>query len=225
LPEPDLPPLDLTRAGLLNLEELKLSIPELPEEKRQRFAREFGALDQKQIEILIEERRLAQIFEETISELIAEEGEETISKERKNELTRLVFNYLTSDIKGMLNEEGTAVENLKITPENLADLIFLVGEGEISSRIAKDLLKEMFRSGLDPRAIMAEKKISQVSDKEAVAEAVEAVLADNPRALSDYKKGKENALQFLIGQAMAKLKGQGNPDVIAEVLKEKLKWF
>jgi len=225
LPEPDLPPLDLTRAGLLNLEELRLSIPELPEEKRQRFAREFGALDQKQIEILIEERRLAQIFEETISELIAEEGEETISKERKNELTKLVFNYLTSDIKGMLNEEGTAVENLKITPENLADLIFLVGKGEISSRIAKDLLKEMFRSGLDPRAIMAEKKISQVSDKEVVAEAVEAVLADNPRALSDYKKGRENALQFLIGQTMARLKGQGNPDVIAEILKEKLKRF
>ena len=112
-PEPDLPPLDLTK---FNLEELKISIPELPAEKRARFEKEYGLLA-NQAEILIEDRGLAQYFEESVSEL-------------RTKLPipdyQLLFNYFSSDIKGLMNEQKISVKELNITPENFADLIVLL---------------------------------------------------------------------------------------------------
>ncbi|NCO89693.1 Asp-tRNA(Asn)/Glu-tRNA(Gln) amidotransferase subunit GatB, partial [Candidatus Wolfebacteria bacterium] len=140
-PEPDLPPLDLTK---FNLEELKVSIPELPAQKRARFIKEYGLLA-NQTEILIEDRGLAQYFEESASEL-------------RTKLPipdyQLLFNYFSSDTRGLMNEQKITVRELNITPENFADLIVLLSKGEISSRSAKDILKEMFLTGLDPRQII-----------------------------------------------------------------------
>jgi len=109
-----------------------------------------------------------------------------------------------------------------VSPENMADLAILIAKGELSSRMAKDILAEMHKTGLDPRNIIDEKGISQVTDEGAISEAIKEVLSENPKAVEDYKKGKENALQFLFGKTMAKLKGQGNIEIIREVLEKGL---
>jgi aspartyl-tRNA(Asn)/glutamyl-tRNA(Gln) amidotransferase subunit B len=213
-PEPDLPPLDLTK---FNLEELKISIPELPAQKRLRFVKEYN-LASNQAEILIEDRILAQYFEEAASELF----EETKEESEKGKAISLLFNYLSSDIKGLMNEQKITLKELNITPENFADLIVLISRGEISSRIAKGILKEMFKTGLDPRQIIQEMGLKQISDEETVKKSIEEIIAENLKAVEDYKKGKETALQFLIGKTMAKLKGQGKPEIIEKLLKEAL---
>ncbi len=207
-PEPDLPPLDLTK---FNLEELKVSIPELPEQKRERFIKEYN-LTPNQTEILIEDQDLSNYFEESSSELLEEE------KEKRG--VELLFNYLTSDLKGLMNEQKLSIKELNITPENFADLIVLISKDEISSRSAKDILKEMFLTGLDPRLIIQDKGLTKISDNAIIEQIIGEIIKENPKAVEDYRKGKENALQFLIGQAMAKLKGRGNPDTLKNLFKE-----
>jgi len=207
-PEPDLPPLDLTK---FNLEKLKVSIPELPAQKRARFIKEYGLLA-NQTEILIEDRGLAQYFEESASEL-------------RTKLPipdyQLLFNYFSSDTRGLMNEQKITVRELNITPENFADLIVLLSKGEISSRSAKDILKEMFLTGLDPRQIIRDNGLTKLSDNAIIEQIVGETIKENPKAVEDYKKGKENALQFLTGQAMAKSKGRGNPEIFRKLFKDK----
>ncbi len=207
-PEPDLPPLDLTK---FNLEELKVSIPELPEQKRERFIKEYN-LTPNQVEILIEDQDLSNYFEKSSSELLEEE--------KKKRGVELLFNYLTSDLKGLMNEQKLSIKELNITPENFADLIVLISKDEISSRSAKDVLKEMFLAGLDPRQIIQDKGLTKISDNAIIEQIIGETIKGNPKAVEDYKKGKENSLQFLIGQAMVKLKGRGDPDHIKNILKE-----
>ena len=210
-PEPDLPPFDLKK---FNHKELKSSLPELPDQKRERFAKEF-LLNPEQIEILISDPELSHYFEKSVSELFS--GKSELEKTKS---IQLLFNYLTSDLKGLINEKNITAAELKITPENFADLVVLIIKNEISSRTAKDVLKEMNETGLDPRQIIEKKGLSQISDKESIERTIKEVMAENPAAVSDYKGGKETALQFLIGKSMAKLKGRGNPEMVKNILKE-----
>src|SRR3990167_2225685 len=210
-PEPDLPPFDLKK---FNHKELKSSLPELPDQKRERFTKEF-LLNPDQIEILISDPELSHYFEKSVSELFS--GKSELEKTKS---IQLLFNYLTSDLKGLINEKNITAAELKITPENFADLVVLIIKNEISSRTAKDVLKEMNETGLDPRQIIEKKGLSQISDKESIERTIKEVMAENPAAVSDYKGGKETALQFLIGKSMAKLKGRGNPEMVKNILKE-----
>jgi len=214
-PEPDLPPIDLTTSQVVNLlENLKIEIPELPAQKRKRFIREYN-LGTEQVEILVDDRYLAEYFEESVSELDADQrGLDTDSRRKK---IQLLFNYLTSDTKGLINEQKISIKELNITPENFADLIVLISSAEISSRSAKDILKEMAESGLDPRQIIEQKGLKQVSDEGELTATIEQIIKENPKAVEDYKKGKSNALQFMIGKSMAKLKGKGNPDILRKL--------
>jgi len=197
-------------AAGFDLEAIKISIPELPAEKRARFEKEYGFLANR-AEILVEDRNFAQYFEESASEL-------------RTKLPipdyNLLVNYLLSDIRGLMNEQKITTKELNITPENFADLIVLLSQGEISSRSAKDILKEMFLTGLDPRQIIQDKGLTKISDNAIIKQIVEEIIKENPKAIEDYKKGKENALQFLIGQAMAKLKGRGNPETLKNLFKK-----
>ena len=218
--EPDLPPMDLTDADFINLEELKNSIPELPWQKRKRFEKEFW-LKREQMEILIEDRNLAEYFEESVSELL-EEIEGAVIEEKQKAVV-LLFNYLVSDVVGFLSQKGITIKNLNITPENFSDLILLVFKNEISSRVAKDLILEMHKTGSDPRQIIAEKGLSQVSDVSEIKDIIYKIIADNPKPAEDYKKGQENALQFLIGQIMKASRGKINPQIAKEILEKLLR--
>ncbi|MFA4999370.1 MAG: Asp-tRNA(Asn)/Glu-tRNA(Gln) amidotransferase subunit GatB [Parcubacteria group bacterium] len=220
LPEPDLPPYDLTDESFVNLEELRASIPELPWEKRERFVKEFG-ITKKNAEMFIENRLFAEYYEETASEIMAE----NVTPEEKKGALRLAANYMLADVKGAMNKAGVDISafRTKVSPENMADLVILITKGNLSSRMAKDILTEMYEKGLDPRNIINEKGITQVTDERTIAKAIKEVLAENLKAVEDYKKGKGNALQFLFGKVMIKLEGQGNPEAIKKSLEETFK--
>ena len=110
----------------------------------------------------------------------------------------------------------------RITPENFAELMVQVFTGAISSRVAKDVLKEMFGSGRDPSQIIDEKGLRQVSDASELQAVVDAIVQKNPQAVEDYKKGKEASLQFLLGQIMKETKGAANPEVVKTVILKKI---
>lgn len=216
IPEPDLPLVNIASGDIIDLSELTVSIPELPEEKRRRFSEEFR-LSELQSSSMVEDRFLAEYFEETASEILAETGGETMTKALVS-----AANYILTDLRSILNEKGLSVKKSLVTPENMADLAILIARGDLSSRMAKDVLVQMAESGADPRAIIEERGMRQVSDERAILASVSESIAANPKVVADYKSGKTNALQFLFGQVMAKLKGQGNPDVIRKVLEEEL---
>jgi len=216
-PEPDLPPLDLTK---FNLKELKDSLPELPEEKRIRFAKDYG-LTPVQIEIIVENNDVAEYFEKAAKEL---------KTQTSNYKPQILYNYLTSDLFGLMaekarlpKERGINIKDLKISPKQLAELASLIIENKISSRIAKDVLKEMFLTGLDPEKIIRDQGLSQISDEGIIEKTINEIIKENPAAVSDYQKGKTNALQFLIGQAMKKLKGQANPEILKNLFEKYLR--
>lgn len=213
-PEPDLPPVDLSQ---FDFKALRLSMPELPWQKRVRFADEFG-LTPDQVEVLVFEPALANFFESVVSEL-QEELRDTFSKK----YAALAVNYLTSDIKGlMLASNLTDPAQSKLTAENLADLVILVASDKITSRVAKDLLKLMFEKGGDPRVIIKEQGLEQVSDESALIPICQQLIDANPGPVADYKKGKEAALMFFVGKAMGQLKGKGNPAVLQKIFRQLL---
>lgn len=212
-PEPDLPPVEFSKEELAELER---SIPELPEAKRIRFMSEYRIPAGHALEVLIEDRGMAAFFEEAVSELLTEEIADPAA------YTQLLLNYLTSDARGLLKASGDDIRSFKVTPENFADLIVLVGKGEISSRTAKDVLKRMAETGLDPREIVKNENLSQISDVEELKKTVRAVIDASPKAVADLKKGKESALKFLIGSAMRELRGRGNPEQLQTLFEEYL---
>jgi aspartyl-tRNA(Asn)/glutamyl-tRNA(Gln) amidotransferase subunit B len=210
-PEPDLPPFE---TSIFNIESLKASIPELPAVKRARFQSEY-ALSENQSELLVQDQILSGFFEEAVSELREEQGE-----------TRGVqglFNYLTGDLRGLMNEAGIGFADSKISPEHFAHLVGLVGDKKITTRQAKDILAKMFETGLDPEDIVKSEGIGTTSDFAEIEPVLQSVIAENPAAVADYKKGKTASLQFLIGKAMGKLKGRARPEDLTESFREMLK--
>lgn len=213
-PEPDLPPMD---QSAFDMQALKLEIPELPNAKRRRFKEQLQLTDE-QTNILAEDRTESEYFEEAISEWEAD-----LQKPLDSAKISLIFNYLNTDLKGLMGENNESnFGNLKITPEDFSDLMDMISKNEISSRTGKDLLLRMFESGADPKEIVKSEGLGQVSGEGDLLEIVKAVIRENPKAVEDYRKGKGNALQFMVGKAMAALKGRGNPAVLQELLKKEL---
>jgi len=206
-PEPDIPPF---KTAVFDIEELKRHLPELPQMKRKRFMSEYG-LDATQTEILVAEPPLAEYFEEAVSEL----------KAAGPFAPKTLLNYLLSDLKGLLNEKLIEFKDLKISPEHFAHLIALIEKGRIQSRQAKDILKKMFATGEDPESLLAQEG-ETVSDEGELEKVVLEIIAANPAAVEDYRKGKRSSLQFLLGQAMGKLRGRGNPAVLTDLFTKRL---
>ncbi len=217
-PDPDLPPLQATSYKL----QATKNMPELPQQKRDRFQKEYG-LNPKETEILVQNKELADYFENVISELKSWLKIKKISPDKISSLIKVTVNYLESDLMGLIKQQTTNFGDLKISPENFAELMTILWQGEISSRAGKDILREMFKTGADPTYIIRDKNLKQVSDEEAIEKIVQQVIKQHPKPVEDYKKGKENALQFLIGQVMKESKGRVNPDKAREILKSLLK--
>ena len=207
-PEPDIPPFETSSLGL---EALKDSIPELPAQKRARFVKEYG-LDERAADSLAGDIALANYFEEAVSEYREEIPDGSIAT---------IYNYLTSDLRGLVNESGMAFADIKVGPEHLAHLANLIEQKKITSRQAKDMLATMFETGADPEGIMKNEHIG-IGDADEVEAVVLAIIAEHHAAVADYKKGKIASLQFLIGQAMARLKGRARPDMLKEIFEKHL---
>ncbi|KKS79045.1 MAG: Aspartyl/glutamyl-tRNA(Asn/Gln) amidotransferase subunit B [Candidatus Azambacteria bacterium GW2011_GWE1_42_9] len=211
-PEPDLPPLN---TNMEMIKEIETGLPELPGDKRKRLKSEYGLADE-QINILVNNEKLAGFFEDVVSEL------QELEIGEKKQLTTLSANYILGDFLGLLNEASAEVDDVKIDAENFAELMSLIHKGTITTRAAKDVLKEMWATGKDPNTIVGEKDLRQTQDTGEIEKAVSKVISENQTAVADYKKGKEIALQFLLGQVMAATRGKASPEIIAEILKRLL---
>ena len=211
-PEPDLPPLN---TNMEMIKEIETGLPELPGDKRKRLKSEYGLADE-QINILVNNEKLAGFFEDVVSEL------QELEIGEKKQLTTLSANYILGDFLGLLNEASAEVDDVKIDADNFAELMSLIHKGTITTRAAKDVLKEMWATGKDPNTIVGEKDLRQTQDTGEIEKAVSKVISENQTAVADYKKGKEIALQFLLGQVMAATRGKASPEIIAEILKRLL---
>jgi len=221
-PEPDLPTLHLDKKFI---QEIKAEIPELPQKRRGRLAQEYN-LGEKAIEIFTFYKDLGEYFEKVMSELrnwIKEtEMKREVKKDEFLKLTKLATNYIITDLQGLLKGASVVGEDFLITPENFAEFVTLIYKGRISSKIAKTVLEEMFKTGADPSHIIEEKGLTQVTDTGEIEKIIKEVISKNPKAIEDYKKGKENALQFLVGQVMAATRGRAKPDSVQKLLKKLL---
>jgi len=214
-PEPDLPPLKISEVE--DFQNLEATIPELPWQKRERLKNEYG-IKNELVENLVNDLNLADFFERTISESRAEDKE--ISK---NKIIELAVNYIVSDLAGIMREKFLDFTELNVTPENFADLIIMAAEDKISSRVAKDVLREMVETGAEPHAVVSEKGLEQTSDKGIIEVAAKKIIEENPNAVADYKAGKAASIQFLVGAVMKDTRGKANPEKAKEILENLLK--
>ena len=204
-PEPDLPPLVWDRAWI---EEIRARLPELPEVRRDRFMTQYG-LSLYDANVLTSSKAMADYFENCV-------------KLMDSSKAKAVSNWLLGDFSRLLNATNTEIENVKISPKHLAEMLDLVDNGTISGPAAKIVLEEMFRTGQRASEIIAEKKLSQISDVGEIREVVKQVIANNSGAVADYASGKQQALTFIIGQVMKTTRGRANPGVVREIIIQEL---
>jgi aspartyl-tRNA(Asn)/glutamyl-tRNA(Gln) amidotransferase subunit B len=213
-PEPDLPPLNISAE---EIESLRVKLVELPDQKRKRFKEEFD-LDDKSIEFYINEPDLANYFEKSISELDCWKKDNDCKKDGS---IKLCSNYITTDLQSIIkNDPDFDKIDKKITPENFAELISMIENGEVSSNIAKVILREMYKTQGDPSNILEEKGLSAITDDSEIEKVINEVISENAKAVEDYKGGKENSFMFLLGQVMAKSKGKISPQKAEESLRK-----
>lgn len=217
-PEPDIPPFTFTED---ELQALRRTLPELPDQKITRFQAEYS-LPEADAVLLAEDKMVAEFYENTVSELREKIQAKEIELDSEK-VAKLAANYILTEIRKRLSETGTTIREIGFTPENYAELIGLVATGAINSSAAQSVLTEMY-TGIDsdPTHIVERLGLAQVSDMGALETLVDQVLATNAQSVADYKAGKENALKYLMGQVMAASKGSANPQMVMEILKSKL---
>ena len=146
---------------------------------------------------------------------------EAASTRAKN--AKAVANWMLRNLLQRLNESDTEINDCKISPESLAEMILLIESGEISNRIAQEVFDKMFESGKSAQEIVKEQGLTQISDEDALAEIVAKVIAENPAAVQDFKQGKKRAIGFLVGQVMKATRGKANPGIVNQKLQEVLR--
>ena len=202
-PEPDLVLMEIDPEWV---EEIRRSLPELPAQRLERFVRDYN-IPEYDARILTSRKALADYFERCV---------------RCFPKPKVVSNWIMVDILGALSARGMEIEEFPISPEGLADLLKLIEDGTINQRTAKDVFSEMLDTGKGPEEIVRSKGLTQISDERTIAEIVEKVLAENMDAVESYRKGKEKAFGFLVGQVMRETRGKANPQIVNRILKEKI---
>ncbi len=201
-PDPDLLPLEFSSEWV---EEIKQTLPELPDEKKHRFINEFG-LSTYDASVLIAERSRANYYETAV----------------KGNDPKLCANWVINELLGILNKNEKTLEQSPISAEQLGGLLNLISDDTISGKIAKDVFADMFTSGKNADVIVEEKGLKQVTDTGAIEAIIDEVFADNPDNVAAYRGGKEKLFGFFVGQVMKKSQGKANPAAVNKLLKEKL---
>ena len=202
-PEPDLVPIVLTEDYV---EEIRANLPELPDKKKVRYLSEYSLTDYDAT-LLVNTKELAKFFEATVALGVT---------------PKTVSNWILGDISKVMNEKDITIDEVGITPEALSDLIKEIESGAISNTAGKTVFEELLNSEKSVKEIIAEKGLAQVNDESEILDMVNRVLASNEKSIADYKKGKTNALGFLVGQVMKESKGKANPQIINKLVREKL---
>jgi len=203
-PEPDLIPLVESAEAI---ESVRRSLPELPAAKKKRFISSYS-LGEYDANVLTRSQEMSDFFEET-ARLVMKPKE--------------IANWLLGDVQSALNKKKTTIKRTALAPGHLAEIIKLMTSGEITGKIAKEILSEAVNTGASPLEVVRHKGLKQIKDIGEIDSLVRAVLKENQKSVQDYKKGKSNAIMFLIGQVMKKTKGKANPQKLKEILEERLK--
>ena len=207
-PDPDLPPLVIEDAWI---ETVRERLPELPHRRKDRFIEQLG-LSAYDAELLTASKAMADYFEQVVAAGGSKAGGSA----------KAASNWILGDLARLLNATQTGIEDSRVAPEQLAELLRLIGDGTLSTPMAKSVFEEMFETGRGPAEIAKASGMVQVSDDDAVGSAVDDVIAANPQPVSDYLSGKEAAAKYLVGQVMKATRGKANPQVASRLVEEKL---
>ena len=201
-PEPDLMPLVISREWV---EKIKATMPELPEQKRQRYM-DLG-LSEYDAGVVVEQMDLAIFFDKVL---------------KLGANPKIAVNFLMGEISAYLKEEKLSINESKLTPENLVELISLIEKATISNNIGKQIIVDMLKDGEKASAIVEKKGLSQISDTGAIKEIAQKIIDANPSQVEAYRGGKDKLFGFFVGQVMKETKGRANPQAVNDILKELL---
>lgn len=202
-PEPDLPPIEISDA---RIEEIRESMPELPEQKKQRYREALG-LPEYDTEILTGNMAFVTLFEEAV---------------KLCDSPKDVANWIMGEVMKLLNDSGTLPEDMKLAPASLASVIQMVKSGKINRGTGKTVLEKVFADGVDPESYVQENNLAQITDLGAIRPVLEEVIAANEKSVSEYKAGKTQAMGYIMGQAMRALKGKAPAQEVQKLLHELL---
>lgn len=202
-PEPDLAPFTVSEEYI---EDIRKTLPELPDERRERYIANFG-LSSTDAQYMTNDKDTSDYFEKVVAA-----GADP----------KASVNWIMGEFASQLSNAGIEIAKAPVTPENLAKLLALIAKGTISGKIAKKVFAEMWKDGADPEEIVKAQGLVQISDTGALKELVVKVIANNPKAVEDFKAGKKKAVGALVGQIMKETKGKANPKVINELLNDEL---
>lgn len=201
-PDPDLLPLELDQKLI---DDIKAAMPELPDAKIARYMKDLG-LSKYDAEVLCEDKDTAAYFEKAAEGVTA----------------KLVANWISSELFGLLNKDNVELKDCKIKPEHIRELVALIDNGTISGKIAKTVFEEMFASGYRPDKIVADRGLVQVSDSDEIKRVITEVMVENPDSVEGYRSGKDKLFGFFVGQVMKKTGGKANPGIVNDLLKKSL---
>jgi aspartyl-tRNA(Asn)/glutamyl-tRNA(Gln) amidotransferase subunit B len=202
-PEPDLVPLRISEHWL---HEVKSRLPELPADRRARFVSEYG-LREYDAQVLTLTREIGDYFE-------------TAAKTSGD--GRSTANWVVGDLMGLLKAAGKEVQESPVSAVHLGELVALINKGELTGKLAKEILPKMFETGEAAGVIMEREGLKQISDSGALEKIIDEVLAANPKQVEQFKSGKTAVLGFLVGQVMKVSRGQANPGAVTELLENRL---
>lgn len=203
-PDPDLMPLILDEDMILKA---RTSLAELPVDRLDRFVKQYG-LSFQDAELLVGEKELADFFE-------------TITI--KTQDPKLTCNWIVGEFLRLANENQTPIEQRPVKDDNFAKLLMLIQKKEISGKMAKEVFEEMWSSGSSPKDIIAKKGLSQITDEATLKELVAKALSEHPSKVAEFRSGKDKLFGFFVGQVMKLSRGQANPEMVNQLLKESLK--
>lgn len=206
-PEPDLPRLEISRQWVA---ELQARLPELPDEKFERLTRELG-LSAYDAGVITAEKEIADWYDRAVE----------AGKARGID-AKSIANWVTGELFRLMKDKNESIEAVKIAPAQISELIALVNAGTISNTIAKTVFEEMYATGAAPQKIVQARGLAQISDRAALADIVDKVLANHPTQVKEYLGGKTPIAKFLVGQVMKATQGKGNPALINELVLQKL---
>ncbi len=201
-PDPDLLPLEIENKWI---EEIKSTIPELPDQKKNRFIKDYN-LNEYDAGVIVSDKATSDYYEKVV----------------KNRSPKLVTTWVTSELFSVLNKKNLSIDESPVAYDKLGELIDNIESGKVSNRLAKDIFEEMCEMGKSPGEIIAEKGLSQISDEGELEKLVNDVLIANPKNVEKYKNGKDKLFGFFVGEAMKLSKGKANPKLLNELLKSKL---
>jgi aspartyl-tRNA(Asn)/glutamyl-tRNA(Gln) amidotransferase subunit B len=203
LPEPDLVPIIVDQKWI---DEIRRSLPELPDVKRERFVSQYG-LPEHDADLLTLERPLADWYDEAVS---------------LGGQPKAVANWIMVELMRLLNEENKSIEECILKPKQLVEMLKLIEKGTISGKIAKTIFGEMYKTGKDAEVIVKEKGLEQIRDEAAIEKIVDEVITQHPKEIERFRAGEERLIGFFVGQVMKLTKGKANPKMVNELLMKKL---